>query len=150
MKTVALDPGDRWVGVAISDAMGIIARPYDTAEAGQLIKYIAELLEKERIGTIVVGHPRTLRGTDSAQTIKVVALFNKLKNRFPNIKWELWDERLSSKQALGLGKSGPKTHEQKTQGAQTVHAKAAALILNTYLEFQAFEYQANNTLDSEE
>jgi len=30
MKTIALDLGDRWVGIAISDPLGIIARPYET------------------------------------------------------------------------------------------------------------------------
>lgn len=134
MKTVALDLGDRWVGVAISDPLGIIARPYDTVKAGQLTKFIAQLLESEQIKTIVVGHPRTLRGTDSEQTNKAVAEFMRLKERFPAVEWTLWDERLSSKQARSFGGGS------SAKSAHSIHARAAALILTTYLT-----YQANNS-----
>lgn len=133
MRTVALDLGDRWIGIAISDPLGIVARPYDTVKAGQLTRYLHRLLDAEKISTIVVGHPRTLRGTDSDQTRKAVAQFNQLKELFPTVEWALWDERLTSKQAASYGKKGA------NEGAESIHARAAALVLTTYLAYRASE-----------
>jgi putative Holliday junction resolvase len=130
MKTLALDIGDHWTGVAISDPLGIISRPYETVETKNLNKFLTETISKETIGTIVVGYPKTLRGTESEQTKKIVQHAEELKHLFPNINWVLWDERLTSKQAAKIKQA--KTKEQKKKS----HALAAAIILNTYLEFQ--------------
>ncbi|HEV2916417.1 MAG TPA: Holliday junction resolvase RuvX [Candidatus Babeliales bacterium] len=132
MRTVALDLGDVWIGVAISDPIGITARPYDTILEPHLITYIAQLLQEFQINTIVVGHPQTLRGTSSQQTIKIEEQVKNLATLFPSIKWALWDERLTSKQASNIKHA--KTKEQK----RAQHAIAAALILQSYLERQMF------------
>ncbi|MDP3888972.1 MAG: Holliday junction resolvase RuvX, partial [bacterium] len=130
MKTLALDIGDRWVGVAISDPLGIIARPYETVEIKNVYDFLKKTIAQELITTIVVGYPKTLRGTESEQTKKTVLYVEELKNTFSDIHWVLWDERLTSKQAAQIKQA--KTKEQKKKS----HALAAALILNTFLEFQ--------------
>ncbi len=130
MRALALDLGDKWTGIAISDPLGITARPYETVETKKLLPFLKETIEKEEISTIVVGYPKTLRGTESEQTKKVVLHFEKLKQELPHITWELWDERLTSKQAQKIKQA--KTKEQKKK----IHAIAAALILNIYLEYQ--------------
>ncbi len=132
MKILALDTGDVWTGVAISDGRAIIAQPYETIKANKLIDFLQTTLAKEQIETIVVGHPKTMRGTESEQTKKVVALVEQLKQQFPDISWVLWDERLTSKQAAALKKI--KTKEDKIKS----HAIAAALILSSYLEYRRF------------
>jgi len=132
MKFLALDIGDRWTGVAISDPLGILPRPYDTFKTAELYTLLAKTIEKERISTIIVGLPITLRGTESDQTKKVIAMAEKLKNHFPNIEWKMWDERLTSKQAAGI--KSTKTKEDKLRS----HAIAAAIFLSTYLEYKRF------------
>lgn len=128
MKIVALDIGDVWTGSAISDPMRIIAKPYQTIKTHLLNTFISELIEKQRVSTIVVGHPRTLKGTASEQTKKVEEVFEALKKDFPSISFLLWDERLTSKQADALKR--PKSPEEK----QKAHSVAAAIILQTYLQ----------------
>lgn len=130
MKILALDIGDRWIGVAISDPLGILPRPYDTFKTADLYNSLEKVIEKERIATIVVGLPTTMRGTESEQTKKIIALFDDLKNHFSALEWQLWDERLTSKQAAGI--KSTKTKEDKLKS----HAIAAALILSTYLEYK--------------
>ncbi len=130
MKTVALDIGDRWTGIAISDILGITARPLETVEAKDLDSFLANLIKQEEIDTVVVGYPKTMRGTESDQTKKVVAQFEKLKVVFPNLAWVLWDERLTSKQASHLKKAVTKQEKRHS------HSVAAALILTTYLDFK--------------
>lgn len=133
MKTVALDVGDVWTGSAISDELGITARPYQTVKSPDLISFLHNLIETEPIGTIVVGYPKTMGGTESEQTKKVVARKNELEGLFPQVTWVLWDERLSSKQASGLKKT--KTKDDKIAS----HSVAAAIILTSYLMYASRE-----------
>ena len=132
MKFLALDIGDRWTGVAISDPLGILPRPYDTFKTSELYSALEKTIEKERISTIVVGLPTTLRGTESDQTKKIIAMADDLKNHFPHIEWKMWDERLTSKQAAQM--KSTKTKEDKLKS----HAIAAAIFLSTYLEYKRF------------
>lgn len=131
-KILALDLGDAWTGIAISDALGIVARPYDTVATKEVSSALTEIFKKEPIGTVVVGYPKTMAGTESAQTLKIVAHKERLEKEFPHATWLLRDERLSSKRADTLrieqGKK-QKTKEDKLKG----HALAAAFILDSYL-----------------
>ncbi len=132
MKILALDIGDRWTGVAISDPLGILPRPYDTFKTSELYTALEKTIQKERIVTIVVGLPTTMRGTESEQTKKIIAIAQDLKNHFPDIEWKMWDERLTSKQAAQM--KSTKTKEDKLKS----HAIAAAIFLSTYLEYKRF------------
>lgn len=130
MKTVALDIGDQWTGTALSDALGMFARPYKTVTSQELLPFLRNLFFQEQISTIVVGHPKTMKGTISAQTSKVEEQFAELKEIFKDHIWVLWDERLTSKHAASLKKA--KTKEDKIQS----HSIAAAFILSSYLDYQ--------------
>jgi putative Holliday junction resolvase len=133
MKTLALDIGDVWTGSATSDSLGITCSPYKTIKAHELETFIAETLKNIVISTIVIGYPKTMSGTESIQTKKVVALKNILQEKFPDIKWVLWDERLSSKRAERLSSKKP-SKKDKIHG----HSQAAAFILQSYLDSIAF------------
>ena len=140
MKILALDIGDRWTGIAISDPLGILPRPYDTIKTTDLFTSLEKIISKERIVTIVVGLPTTMRGTESDQTKKVIELTETLKNLFPSLEWKMWDERLTSKQAASL--KSTKTKDDKLRS----HAIAAAIFLSSYLEYKRFyEISADNS-----
>lgn len=129
MKIAALDVGDQWTGIALSDATGLLAKPYKTVETKDLVHEIQKLLEKEHIKSLVIGYPKTLKGTISEQTKKVEALAEALRATFSSISWLLWDERLSSKRADTQKKNLSK--EEKIRS----HAIAAAFILDSYLSY---------------
>jgi putative pre-16S rRNA nuclease len=133
MKILALDTGDVWTGTALSDALGIIAKPFKTVKTEELVSFLQDLLKKESIQTIIVGHPKTLRGTQSEQTKKVEQLFNTLQQKFSILTWVLWDERFTSQQAAQLKQT--KTKEDKIHS----HSLAAAFILASYLEYRHFQ-----------
>ena len=132
MKILGLDIGDAWTGTALSDALGITARPHKTAATGQLNAFLTELFKQEHIDTIIVGYPKTMKGTESDQTKKVIAAKEELEKLFPDKTWILWDERLSSQRASSLKQSRSK--EEKIQA----HSIAAAFILSSYLDYKAF------------
>jgi putative Holliday junction resolvase len=129
MKILALDIGDRWIGSAISDQLGMFARPYKTVKAHELNEFLTATLTPENIATVVVGYPKTMRGTESDQTRKIVEHVQELKKLFDAVEWQLWDERLTSKMASGIKKE--KTKEDKIKG----HSIAAAFILESYLTY---------------
>lgn len=129
MKVAALDIGDVWTGVALSDALKITANPYETVRSKDLLSFLKTFIDQEPISTIIVGNPKTMKGTESQQTKKVHALFDSLKQDFPTVEWKLWDERLSSKFAQSTKKA--KTKDDKIHS----HAIAAAFILSSYLSF---------------
>lgn len=131
MKVVALDIGTQWTGIALSDALKIIAKPYDTVATAQLEPFLQTLFKQEKIEKCIVGYPQTMRGTISEQTRYTLEQYEALKKTYPQVEWMLWDERLSSKRAAHL-KSAKTAQEKKHQ-----HAIAAAFILESYLTFQA-------------
>lgn len=139
MKILALDLGDRWVGSAISDGLGISCKPYQTVELEQLDQFLTKTLASERIATVVVGYPKTVSsGTESEQTKKIIAAKDALEQKFAEvagqtISWILWDERLSSKRAAQGKLSLDKEAKMKS------HSVAAAFILQTYLDYLAFQ-----------
>lgn len=128
-KVLALDLGDQWTGIAISDASKILAKPLKTVPTAQLVVTLQDIFDQEAIETVIVGYPKTMKGTESQQTIKVTATKQELEQKFPDYKWLLWDERLSSKRAQSISKSTSK--EDKLHA----HAVAAAFILDSYLQF---------------
>jgi len=135
-KILALDVGDVWTGLALSDVLGLVARPYKTVKTNELEKYIRIILDEEPIETIVVGYPRTLRGTISKQTQKTQQVKEYLEQKFRAIPWVLWDERLTSKRAQMLKKKF--TIKDKKHKS---HSIAAAFILDSYLEYRRIHAQ---------
>ncbi len=139
MKILALDLGDKWVGSAISDGLGITCKPYQTVKRNKLETFLDKTLPEENINKVVVGYPKTLGGNESIQTKKIVSEKKELEARFHTanytpVEWILWDERLSSKRAeISLGK---KYKDKK--GKQESHSIAAAFILQTYLDYISF------------
>lgn len=129
MKVMALDLGDVWVGTALSDPLKIIAKPYQTVKLPDLLPFLHDVFKKEQVDTVVIGYPRTMRDTESQQTKKVLLQKEILEKEFPLKKYILWDERLSSKQAKTIQRQNSKIDSTKE------HSIAAALILETYLQF---------------
>ena len=135
MRILALDLGDKWVGTAISDEIGITCRPYKTVSLNELTTFLKKILFEENINTVIVGYPKTIKGTSSLQTQKTIEEKNKLEKQFKkinnvNINWILWDERLSSKRAEKISN---KRYRDKTEKLNS-HSVAAAFILQSYLD----------------
>lgn len=132
-KILALDLGEQWIGSAISDTSLLIARPFKTVMRNDLENFIRTVTQQEDVKKIIIGYPKTMRGTVSQQTQKVIDIHQELSKIFPEIQFILWDERLSSKRADSLSKN--RTKEDKIHA----HSVAAAFILDSYLGFLAHQ-----------
>ena len=138
---MALDVGEKRIGVATSDALGIIATPVTTVHregAAQAVSDIAGLVRDYAAETLVVGLPITLRNTHSRQTQKVTSFVDKLKDAL-DIPVVVWDERLTTAEATRIlrgpddrRRRGSSTKRQRSV-KENVDQVAAALILEAYM-----------------
>ena len=133
---LGIDYGERRIGLALSDPMGIIAKPLKIIDRKKNTDYISEILHTSKgkhAKIIVVGLPLTLRGKKSQQTIVVEKFIEKLI-QLGEITVIPVDERLSSVSAKkSLQEQGVKTGHAKGRVDET----AAAIILQEYLDSQS-------------
>ena len=140
MRILGLDVGDKTVGVAVSDPLGIIATGVTTIErvgirkdTGKVIDYIREY----DCPLVVIGLPLNLDDTDSVQTEKVRAfrtmLENKLRSSGPlskvRIEWQ--DERYSTAEAEEVLIDANMSREDRKK---IIDRQAAIVILQRYLD----------------
>ncbi len=135
MKILGLDLGDASLGVAISDTSGWLARGvgtvrFDPGDFDTPLEYLANLIEEESVGTVVLGYPKRLDGTPGEQARKVERFKDLLAKRV-DVRITLYDERLTSKQARDtLIEAG----QPKRRRKQTLDKQAAVLLLQSYLD----------------
>ncbi len=136
MRILALDVGDKRIGVAVSDLLGILASPLIAIERtsdSKAIDAILEIADEQEAGEIVVGLPISLSGGYSDQTKSVAAFVRKLEARSP-VPVNTADERYSTVEAERLlSQSKP----QRARSRGEIDAAAAAVILQSYLDSRA-------------
>jgi len=127
-RILAIDPGERRVGLAVSDPLGITAQGLTTLDLrkGELVAHLRVLLQEYDVGRIVVGHPLSLAGRETEASRLAAALAEELRQEL-GLPVELWDERLSSAEA-------ERTLRGTRAGKGAVDRLAAVLILQGYLD----------------
>jgi putative Holliday junction resolvase len=131
-RVLALDIGERRIGVAISDERGILAQPLMVIErrgTAQDVARVARVVKEHEAAEIVVGVPITLRGEQAAAAEKVHAFVAVLREA-TDVSVLLVDERLSTVEADRRMREASVRREPRRQ---RVDAVAAALILERYL-----------------
>jgi putative Holliday junction resolvase len=135
-RILGVDYGGRRIGLALSDPLWIIAKPFkviDRKNTGDYLSAILEIAKENDVERIVVGVPLTLRGEHSQQT-EIVNKFIEELFSVGKIRVIPIDERLSSVAAkLSLREQGVKTGHEKGRVDET----AAAIILQEYLDSQS-------------
>jgi len=135
-RILGIDHGNRRVGLALSDPLEITAQPFATwprTDESELALRIAALIRSEGIDRVVLGLPRSLKGTDSRRSI-AAERFAKLLTGVCPVPVSLWDERLTTVQAhraLHLMGKAPSRNRER------VDRIAAALMLQSYLDGQS-------------
>ncbi|NIV40259.1 MAG: Holliday junction resolvase RuvX [Anaerolineae bacterium] len=137
MRALALDMGERRVGVAVSDPTGTVARPLQTLVRGSRqedFAAIAALVAEHDVGLVVVGRPLSLDGTEGPQARRVSRYVDALAAQLP-VRVVLWDERFTTATAHEiLRQSRGKKRRRQARSAGEVDAIAAAVILQSYLD----------------
>ena len=100
-RVLGLDVGDRRIGIAVSDPMGVTAQFVGTlvrSRTGADFERLLETAEEYDVSSIVVGLPKRLNGSSSPQTEKVEEFLKDLREK-TDIRIRSWDERLTTTSA---------------------------------------------------
>ena len=141
MTLLALDYGERRIGVAVTDPLEIAAHALGTIEvdqAGSELDRIAQIVAERRAERIVVGMPLNMDGSVGPAARRVRGFIKRLRSRLPEVPVDTVDERLTSSHAhRALSEQGATMRER----AERVDQIAAQLILTRYLKRRASETQ---------
>lgn len=139
MRVLGIDYGQRRIGLALSDATGLLARPWKTIErqgnaervAAAIAREVSALLEEaDGLGAVVVGLPRRLSGEAHEQTRAVEALAARLRPAL-GVPVVLQDERLTSREAEQTLAARERDWRKRKP---LLDAMSAAIILQDYLD----------------
>ena len=135
MKIMGLDYGDARTGVAISDLLCTLvgsSTVLPSRNEEKLLADVARLTKENGVGTIVVGLPRNMDGTEGPRAEVCRAFAEKVKE-ITGVDVEMWDERRTTVEAHQI-LSDHNYHGKKRKN--TVDAVAASLILEGYLAYR--------------
>jgi|TARA_B110000495_G_C22999134_1_gene589424 putative Holliday junction resolvase len=133
MNVLGIDHGDKRMGIAGGDALGMMAHPLEMILAKPFevfLKRLEEILAERQVEQIVVGMPRNMDGSFGPQAQKVKE-FVVLLEKSVAVPVRTWDERLTSVAAeRALREAGINARDAKAK----VDASAAAVMLQGYLD----------------
>ncbi|MBN2099940.1 MAG: Holliday junction resolvase RuvX [Dehalococcoidia bacterium] len=132
-RMLGLDVGDRWIGVALSDPLGILASPLTRIERTDdesAVKAIVDLVGKHQVRVVVAGLPYSMDGNVGQQAVRVQEFLRRLSESL-RIPIQTWDERLST---VAVQREMIEAGIRRDTRRERVDAAAAALILQGYLD----------------
>lgn len=131
-RIVAIDYGHKKTGIAVTDELQLIASGLTTVATNELLVFLKQYLEEEKVEKFVVGEPKQMDGSPSESEEFIQAFLKKLTISFPEIPVERQDERFTSKMAVDtMIASGLKKKQRRNKAL--IDEISATLILQTYL-----------------
>ena len=135
MRIMAVDYGESRTGIAVCDPTEFLASPVCIIKEKNTLKAIEKVVEKAKelkAEHIVVGHPLNMDGTRGERAEKCTFVKEEVE-KLSGIETVLWDERATTKTALGmLTDSGTFGKKRK----EVLDAVAATVILENYLRWR--------------
>ncbi|MCK4384751.1 MAG: Holliday junction resolvase RuvX [candidate division Zixibacteria bacterium] len=131
-RILAIDFGERRIGLAISDPMGITAQglpTIDTRKTKDILSHIQDIIKDKNVKKIVVGMPRNMDGSIGFKGKEVKKFIGKLTQK-TGLEVEAWDERLTSV----MSQKSMREMGTKQKKKEVVDRISATLILQSYLD----------------
>ena len=138
-RTLAFDVGDRRIGLAITDGLGLTAQPLFTLHRTRLtadLKSIGRFIRRHEVTTLVVGLPLHADGTPSPQAAKTEIFAQALFAAHPTLAHHLLDERLTTREAHDLLDHGLRKRQSaagRLDRKDLIDQVAATLLLEAFL-----------------
>jgi putative Holliday junction resolvase len=136
-RILAIDYGLKRCGIAVTDNLQIIATALETVPTHTLFTFLETYFKKEEVVCLLVGNPKKLDNTPSETAQHVVGFTRKMREKYPNLKIELLDERFTTvmaKQAM-IDAGSTKTQRKNKENLDKI---SAVLLLQNYLETKRF------------
>ena len=131
-RKMGIDYGDKRIGIAFTDLLGLISSAYDVYENKNTetsLSYLSELAKEKNVDEIVIGLPLSMDGSENERTAVTKSFGEKLSN-LSGIKVVYEDERLSSYEAEEILKEAKLPWEKRKQILDKISAQ---VILQSYL-----------------
>jgi len=137
MRILGIDYGEKRIGLAVSDPMGIFAQPLEAVEvAGDLsaaAERINDIAREYEATEIILGLPRNMDDTLGPKAEEALG-FKEILIEKTGLPVITWDERLTTRQAE---RHLRETGWSRRRRAKRVDMVAAQIILQGYLDFRA-------------
>lgn len=146
-RIIALDVGDRRIGIAVSDPLGYTAQPIETYTRvgyGPDTRRIKQLAEQYETDRILCGLPLNMDGTQGFQTEKVREFAAQLEKA--SLQVEFYDERMTTMLAENALLEADMRRENRKKKVDMV---AAVMILQSYLDAQSASLGENETAEDD-
>jgi putative Holliday junction resolvase len=132
-RILAIDYGQKRVGLAVTDPMQITANGLDTVLSHEIFDYLQHYIAREPVEKFVIGLPKQMNGQDSASMQYIKPFVTGLQRKFPDIELVYVDERFTSVLAhQTMFDAGLKKKDR--QNKELVDKISATIILQSYLE----------------
>ena len=132
-RILAIDYGQKRVGLAVTDNEQIIASGLTTVHARDVMSFLKQYVNKETVSVFVVGEAKNLDNTPAESTRFIEPFVRRLEKEFPDIPIHRVDERFTSKMAFQtMIDSGLK--KKARQNKALVDEISATIILQSYLD----------------
>ena len=133
-RYLGLDIGDRTIGVAVSDLLGLTAQGVETIRRKNLASDIArlgELMQQYETRELVSGYPKNMNGSEGERCEVVRSFIDEVKKVYPDIHVMFWDERLST---VAATRSLLEADLSRRKRKKVIDKMAAVFILQGYLD----------------
>jgi len=133
MRIIGIDYGEKRIGIAISDPLGITAQGLPTIERTNIqedMQKILNIIREKEVGEIVVGLPKHMNNSLGEKAQEVLAFVDLLK-KHSNLPVSVIDERLSTVRAQRAMLEGNLSRKKRKDRVDMI---AAQLILQDYLD----------------
>ena len=134
-RILAVDLGERRIGLALSDPLGLTAQGLPTAarrNKREDLNFVESLVRRHDVSRVLIGHPLNMDGSEGPQARKARAFAEALSKRVSSsVTVELWDERLTSVEAEVM--LDPSTMGESRRRGR-VDQLAATILLQSYLD----------------
>ena len=132
-RIVAIDYGTKRVGVAVTDELQIIASGLTTVHSSEIIQFLKDYCNKQKVECIVIGEPKSLQNGDTDSTEPIENFVRHMVKIFPAIKIDRIDERFTSVLASRAILASV-VKKKKRQDKGLVDEVSATIMLQDYME----------------
>jgi putative Holliday junction resolvase len=132
-RILAIDYGQKRVGLAVTDPLQIIANGLDTVPTAGVLDYLKKYLEKEPVEKMVIGLPKQMNGEESEMMKYIRPFVVALQKAFPEMEIVYVDERFTSVLAQKAMLDGGLKKKDR-QNKALVDKISATIILQSYME----------------
>jgi len=136
-RILAIDYGNKRVGLAVTDPLKIIATRLTTVAANDIWVFLADYFSREEVELVLVGYPKQLNNEPSEAIRYINPFLKKFQQVYVDMPVKLMDERFTSQMAFQtMIDAGVKKKDR--QNKATIDGVSATIILQSYLEEKKF------------